>query len=187
MSVDIHHTASPFFVSRTSCLHRYEAVSTASATARNKPPQLVQGCSNCGSLLRSSLPARMSATYQPPMPAYDGNALHSYGSALPHGGHPKSTMEDARGSQQCRYPSQHTAYRNGPFVTSNQMQHTSSFQTSKPSTPTDDIHVVSREPATSSRRSSETLIYHSLQIPKCISPNGGNLCDFAAQVRSPPQ
>jgi hypothetical protein len=26
------------------------------------------------------------------------------------------------------------------------------------------------------------LIFHSLQLPKCISPVGGNLSDFAAQV-----
>ncbi|KAJ3503508.1 hypothetical protein NM208_g16501 [Fusarium decemcellulare] len=29
---------------------------------------------------------------------------------------------------------------------------------------------------------SESLVYHSLQIPKCISPTGGNLADFAAQM-----
>ncbi|KAF5027819.1 hypothetical protein F66182_69 [Fusarium sp. NRRL 66182] len=28
----------------------------------------------------------------------------------------------------------------------------------------------------------ESLVYHSLQIPKCISPAGGNLADFAAQM-----
>jgi hypothetical protein len=47
--------------------------------------------------------------------------------------------------------------------------------------------VVSAKDAISSRRSSETLIYHSLQIPRCISSSGGSLADFAAQVSQPPQ
>lgn len=34
----------------------------------------------------------------------------------------------------------------------------------------------------SSTRSSDTLVYHSLTIPRCISPNGGNLAELAAQV-----
>jgi hypothetical protein len=35
---------------------------------------------------------------------------------------------------------------------------------------------------TRSKDESESLVSHSLQIPKCISPAGGNLSDFAAQV-----
>lgn len=31
-------------------------------------------------------------------------------------------------------------------------------------------------------KETESLVYHSLQIPKCISPKGGNLADFAAQM-----
>ncbi|KAM0561438.1 hypothetical protein ACHAPJ_003319 [Fusarium lateritium] len=36
--------------------------------------------------------------------------------------------------------------------------------------------------ATLNKDDSESLVYHSLQIPKCISPAGGNLADFAAQM-----
>ncbi|KAK2934117.1 Cyclin PHO80-like [Fusarium oxysporum f. sp. vasinfectum] len=47
-------------------------------------------------------------------------------------------------------------------------------QTVRPSTPA--------STASGSKDESESLVYHSLQIPKCISPSGGNLADFAAQM-----
>lgn len=31
-------------------------------------------------------------------------------------------------------------------------------------------------------KNSDTLVYHSLTIPRCVSPNGGNLAELAAQV-----
>jgi hypothetical protein len=34
----------------------------------------------------------------------------------------------------------------------------------------------------SPKKNSDALVYHSLTIPRCISPNGGNLADLAAQV-----
>lgn len=54
----------------------------------------------------------------------------------------------------------------------------------QPSTPSSEAAVTGMlsDPAPVSRRGSDTLVYHSLQIPKCVSENGGNLADFAAQV-----
>lgn len=34
----------------------------------------------------------------------------------------------------------------------------------------------------SPKKNLDTLVYHSLTIPRCISPNGGNLAELAAQV-----
>lgn len=51
-------------------------------------------------------------------------------------------------------------------------------------TPPADLISTTAPDASAIRRGSETLIYHSLQIPKCISPKGGNLAEFAAQVSS---
>jgi hypothetical protein len=48
-------------------------------------------------------------------------------------------------------------------------------QTVRPSTPPVSSKTVNKD-------DSDSLVYHSLQIPKCISPSGGNLADFAAQV-----
>ncbi|KAF5664146.1 meiotically up-regulated 80 [Fusarium heterosporum] len=48
-------------------------------------------------------------------------------------------------------------------------------QTIKPSTPPSSSSTMKKD-------DSESLVYHSLQIPKCISPSGGNLADFAAQM-----
>jgi hypothetical protein len=54
-----------------------------------------------------------------------------------------------------------------------------------PSTPASGSIASVQIEGSTSRRGSETLIYHSMQIPKCIAPAGGNLADFAAQVRFP--
>jgi hypothetical protein len=57
-----------------------------------------------------------------------------------------------------------------------------SCQSTRNSTPGSEAAMAMASDGTSARRGSETLVYHSLQIPKCISPQGGNLAEFAAQV-----
>lgn len=52
----------------------------------------------------------------------------------------------------------------------------SSRQTLRPLSPS------SASTITRSKDETESLVSHSLQIPKCISPAGGNLSDFAAKV-----
>ncbi|KAM5371254.1 hypothetical protein ACJZ2D_008055 [Fusarium nematophilum] len=72
--------------------------------------------------------------------------------------------------------------------TSNNKQHNPSTisipsfrQVTRPSTPASESTVTVDKDGATSRRGSE-LVFHSLQIPKCISPAGGNLADFAAQM-----
>ena len=54
-----------------------------------------------------------------------------------------------------------------------------SQHSTRPSTPTSGAML---KDGSVSRRGSDTLVYHSLTIPRCISPSGGNLAELAAQV-----
>ena len=56
---------------------------------------------------------------------------------------------------------------------------TTSRHSTRPSTPSSTTSTSQHHEGTVSRRDS-TLVMHSLQLPACISPNGGNLDDFAA-------
>ncbi|KAL7788351.1 hypothetical protein V8C37DRAFT_235736 [Trichoderma ceciliae] len=148
-----------------------------------------------GSGLRTPPVDEMSTTYQQAPAAYDSHALRSYASSIAHPGRSRAVAaagaNDARNAtaQYYRYPplqqnqlSQMPASqsRNGSLVGSSAPLHsTPSDRSTKSTTP---ASVVSAKDAISSRRSSETLIYHSLQIPRCISSNGGSLADFAAQM-----
>ncbi|KAL7920696.1 hypothetical protein ACQKWADRAFT_153018 [Trichoderma austrokoningii] len=124
----------------------------------------------------------MSTTYQQVPTAYDSHALRSYASAMVHPGRAKAMVVAGvnDGRQYGRYPAlqqqQHQIPVSQPLHAP--VHSTPSDQSTK-STP---ASVVSAKDAASSRRSSEALIYHSLQIPRCISPSGGSLADFAAQM-----
>lgn len=61
-----------------------------------------------------------------------------------------------------------------------------SRQPTGPSTPLQETTISVPPSKAAAPRPSETLVYHSLQIPSCITPEGGNLADFAAQVRQAP-
>ncbi|KAK2605904.1 hypothetical protein QQS21_003744 [Conoideocrella luteorostrata] len=130
----------------------------------------------------------MSATYHHPAVAapYDGHSIHPYNAAMAQSshGHLKPVMDDARSSQQYRYPSQQIQEQpNGQYNASNaQASDNLLHQTSGPATPATDTSVATTQSGSVSRRGSDTLIYHSLQLSKCISPKGGNLPDFAAQM-----
>lgn len=130
----------------------------------------------------------MSTAYHPAMPAYDGHAIHSYpSSAMAHLGRSRPLMDDTRSSQHYRGPSQQAQpapafqARNGPSSTAS-FHDAVSRRPTRPSTPTPEAVLTVKKDLDTSRNPSETLIYHSLQIPKCISPDGGNLSDFAAHV-----
>ncbi|KAI5920475.1 hypothetical protein F4810DRAFT_414379 [Camillea tinctor] len=57
----------------------------------------------------------------------------------------------------------------------------SSRQSTRPSTPASTGSLSVHSEGTVSRRES-TMVTHSLQLPQCISPHGGSLDDFAAQM-----
>lgn len=128
----------------------------------------------------------MSTTYQQVPAAYDSHALRSYTSAIAHPSRPKTVavagFNDAR--QYGRYPAvQQNQHQHQHQIPLSQTLHAPLHSTpSDRSTKSTPASVVSAKDAASSRRSSEALIYHSLQIPRCISPSGGSLADFAAQV-----
>jgi hypothetical protein len=131
----------------------------------------------------------MSTVYQQPMAAYDGHAMHGY-----HRGLIKAAMPDAsanhlyRQQLQQSHPTQQQPPMNWPprdGLVPTQQQSGASRHSTRHSTPTNGTAVQNgAKDESSSRRGSDTLIYHSLQIPRRISPEGGNLADFAAQVRS---
>ncbi|KAJ4149907.1 hypothetical protein LMH87_010681 [Akanthomyces muscarius] len=135
----------------------------------------------------------MSATYQPSYASYDNHAAHNYSAAVAQPNRPKAAVADSRSLQYLRYPPQplqqplqqqalsqpQQVLRHDISNRSQQVQKDSRYS-ARPPTPTADIAMPSQE--SRSRRNSDTLIFHSLQIPKCISPTGGNLADFAAQM-----
>lgn len=149
----------------------------------------------------------MSTVFQPPVASWDSHAIHNY-AAAPQTARAPATMNDIGKSQYYRYPVQQpeqqhqsqpqTTYnhyyqqdqathsqhelpsqvpqqRNGSISTVSQAI-PAVGQVTRPSTPPASTSTVTRDDA-------ESLVYHSLTIPKCISPSGGNLADFAAQVR----
>ncbi|KAM0280218.1 hypothetical protein ACHAQH_004176 [Verticillium albo-atrum] len=142
----------------------------------------------------------MTTTYQPPIVGpYDNHVLPSYSSALPHvRGSVPSMNEVARTSQYPRYPQQQqqqqhqqqpaqqqpytypTNLSQNPASGISQYSTTSKHST-RHSTPTAEGSMSSQNGSTS-RRGSQALIHHSLHVPSCINPKGGNLADFAAQI-----
>ncbi|KAM3439693.1 hypothetical protein NHJ13734_003574 [Beauveria thailandica] len=134
----------------------------------------------------------MSATYQSSFSAYD-HAAHNYPAAVAQPSRPKAMAADPRSLQYLRYPPQpgqqpvqqqalsqpQHALRHDVPTRSQQPPRDSRYLT-RPPTPTSETTMPVQE--SRSRRNSDTLIFHSLQIPKCISPAGGNLADFAAQM-----
>lgn len=135
----------------------------------------------------------MSTTYQPTLAAYNSHAAHSFPASIGNGSSStKAAAVDSRIANQNRYlphhvPSSQSATSNrghylGSKNTSASLQMTSNYRNHLDTfTPTTET-TMPVQSMSAARRGSETLIYHSLQVPKCISPTGGNLADFAAQV-----
>lgn len=148
-----------------------------------------------GSGLTPPPSATMSTTYHQQLAAYDsyGNAhLGSFGpassstSSKPIMADPRSAQHQ-RGMHQHQHQHQQQPSSSSYSHASTMSQSTNPFsqgsqRSSRPTTPgaQDSSLQASRKAA------AEGLIYHSLCIPKCITPKGGNLADFAAQV-SPTQ
>ncbi|UKZ78851.1 hypothetical protein TrVFT333_006597 [Trichoderma virens FT-333] len=138
--------------------------------------------------LRTPPVDEMSTTYQQAPAAYDSHALRPYASSI---AHPRASTAAAVGSHEARnataqyyrYPVQQNQTAQVPSSQSRNgtLHGTPSDRSTKSATPASSV---SAKDAISSRRSPETLIYHSLQIPRCISSNGGSLADFAAQAEA---
>ncbi|RBR20686.1 uncharacterized protein FIESC28_05203 [Fusarium coffeatum] len=174
-----------------------------------KLPSRFQDTLALGDGLRTPPTDDMSTVFQPPVASWDSHAIHNYTSAVPQTARAPATINDTGKSQYYRYPvqqpeqqhqpqpqntynhyyqqeqsthpthelhptSQVSQHRNGSISTAS---HTVPVvgQTAQPSTPADSTSTATRDDA-------ESLVYHSLVIPKCISPAGGNLADFAAQM-----
>ncbi|EGR50100.1 uncharacterized protein TRIREDRAFT_76249 [Trichoderma reesei QM6a] len=131
----------------------------------------------------------MSTAYQQSLAAYDNHALRPYAPsiALPRGAASAAVgASDARNAAAlyARYPFQQSQPAQVPASQARndaltQLHSAPSDRSTKSETP---ASAVSAQDAASSRKSPETLIYHSLQIPRCISSDGGSLADFAAQM-----
>jgi hypothetical protein len=162
-----------------------------------------------GDGLRTPPTDDMSTVFQPPVASWDNHAIHNYPSAVPQTARAPATINDTGKSQYYRYPvqqaeqqhqpqpqntynryyqqeqsahpthelhptSQVSQHRNGSISTASHTVPVAG-QTAQPSTPPNSTSTATRDDA-------ESLVYHSLVIPKCISPAGGNLADFAAQM-----
>lgn len=142
--------------------------------------------------LSTRLIETMSTTYQAPLAAYESHAMHGYPSSLVQVGRNKVNMADAANPQIYRppmqqphlsqhqlpsnWPSKEASFSGAPTLMSNSQQIT------RPPSPASSATLTVPQSNNASRRGSESLVYHSLDIPRRISPNGGNLADFAAQV-----
>ncbi|RYO86376.1 hypothetical protein DL766_001033 [Monosporascus sp. MC13-8B] len=81
-------------------------------------------------------------------------------------------------------PQQHAQYQQQiylPPTLGPQPPSTSSRHSTRPSTPSSTCTIAAHSEGTISRRDS-TMVTHNLQLPSCISPDGGNLDEFAATM-----
>ncbi|KAG6112587.1 hypothetical protein E4U31_002697 [Claviceps sp. LM219 group G6] len=161
-------------------LHLNRGRSLASGLSLPKSLSRVSTSTNLGNGLRTPPVDQRSATYtcQPAM-TYNGQ-YHLCNTSPPKPNFLKPVMDDVRTAQQYRYPSQQiqSQYNDDHHSTSTQSTQ-AGLHASDPVTPASDHYDVAQ---VDSKSGPETLIYHSLQIPKCISSTGGNLSDFAAQM-----
>ena len=140
----------------------------------------------------------MGTAYQPPnMASYENthrSGLAGYTSSLAQVDRTRNALSDAQAALATNYPrplqvpSQPLTTQlhqpHGRFVLSSSDPHppqSNSRQSTRPSTPNSAVTLASQQEDGTSNRGS-AMVLHSLEIPACISPKGGNLADFAAQV-----
>lgn len=141
-----------------------------------------------GSWLRTPPVGNMSTTYHPAMTsAYDPNAaVNAYSASMAHSARAKAAMIEGSNTQYPRYVQQqpaHSSQQRYADVSVGSQFAAVSAQPSRPLTPKIE-QAVQQKAKVNGAGPADSLIYHSLQIPRCITPNGGNLSDFAAQVCS---
>ncbi|KAH8178770.1 cyclin domain-containing protein [Sarocladium implicatum] len=127
----------------------------------------------------------MSTTYHSAMAsAYDSNPVAAYSASLAHSARSKAAMMEGAGAQYPRYvqqqqPSNPIQQRYNPMPAGSHIP-PATAHSSRPVTPKAETKAPPKDKI--SGNAHETLIYHSLQLPRCISPTGGNLAEFAAQM-----
>lgn len=130
----------------------------------------------------------MGTTYQMPNLASCGNhrAYHSSVpiSSLSSGDRPKASLHHVVVCEQPRYlahcqQQQPIAGQSRTSAVSSTSQPPTSRHSTRPSTPYSE-QITTTDQATAARDA--TMVLHSLQIPPCISPKGGDFADFAAQT-----
>lgn len=173
----------------SSCRQSYSQQTSFTATYSQKDSRfdLGAGASLYRGGLRTPPTDAMSATYHAPhLVSYDSHVLPSYPSSVAQARGPKAVMaEAARAPQYPRYQQPANTYSQPPQPVTNPASGTSQYSTTsrhstRPSTPTSGA--IGKPDGTSSRKGSSALVLHSLSIPSCINPKGGNLADFAAQI-----
>lgn len=153
-----------------------------------RPPHLAQEAVGliCG--LRTPPAEDMSTAYQAPLAAYESHAMHGYAQPMPQAGRAKMPMVDRANAQVYGQQPQQQATMYWPAknqAASTVPQVPPSTQPRQPvASPSSDATFAmgQNQHSKASNIGSETLVYHSLDIPRSISPHGGNLADFSAQV-----
>lgn len=134
----------------------------------------------------------MGTAYQTPLAPYEGHAMHGYPSSLAQVSRSKMGMDTANpqmyrpcAQQQQQLSQQQLASnwpsKEGPLPAVPTLP-SNSQHIIRPASPGSGSTLGVPQSSHPSIRSPETLVYHSLEIPRRISPSGGNLADFAAQV-----
>lgn len=150
------------------------------------------GASVLSSGLRTPPADEMGTTYHAPnLAPYENHnvSLPGYPSALAQADRTRTVLSDINGglANSARYsaqnqPQPHSQTRLITTSSSSTVQPSSRHST-RPSTPTgSSSKITMASEGKPLRRDSLSLTLHSMTIPSCISPNGGNIADFAAQV-----
>ncbi|TPX13034.1 uncharacterized protein E0L32_006460 [Thyridium curvatum] len=146
-----------------------------------------------GSGLRTPPPDEMTTTYQAPnLDPYDTHhhaTLSQYASALAQADRTRVALSDAQAAMSAynRYPQSkpQLPQPNPRAILASSSATTASQPSSRhptrPSTPISNPPMSSLSDSGISRRDS-AMVMHSLEIPRCISPKGGSLANFAAQL-----
>lgn len=135
---------------------------------------------------------KMSAVYHGPqavaygsrVPTREHHGLAQMERSRPYAQEAQTGMESYQ-----RYPSQSQLQQYQPPVplqarhVVNPSSHPVSRQPTRPSTPNSTHSSHTASAANSTNGDTQSMVLHSLQVPACISPKGGNLADFSAQVR----
>lgn len=144
------------------------------------------------SSLGTRLDYKMSAVYHGPQAvAYDSRAPNREHHALAQTERSRPYTQEAQTGMENyqRYPPQSQLQRYQPPVPSqarhvtNPPSQTVARQPNRPSTPNSTHSSHPASAANSTNGDSQSMVLHSLQVPTCISPKGGNLAEFSAQVR----
>ncbi|OIW22739.1 hypothetical protein CONLIGDRAFT_552219, partial [Coniochaeta ligniaria NRRL 30616] len=146
----------------------------------------------------------MGTTYQVPnMASYENNHVHhsAYASKLGHAERTRGALGDSIYDATTRYstsqehahqPQYQQAYSHHQQQTQPQRHTRASHSTTnsqpstsrpptRPTTPSSAMSGKSQSDAATAARDA-AMVLHNLQIPTCISPNGGDLADFTAQI-----